>query len=188
VRCDAAIKKCEWKGTIATLQEHAATCQLTLIPCPRECKEDGGKVREVMRKDLDHHLENNCPERNFQCEFCEEKSTYAHIKEIHQATCDFVILPCPSIGCPATMARQDIKKHVSDECQFRVVPCKYRRLGCNAELAKKDMPEHEMDNRLHLERAIDNAYSTKTKQLQAQSFSGYHHWHNSSSGVEITKC
>ena len=41
------------------LQGHVATCGFALVPCPKRCDK-----AQFMRKDLDKHLENCCPNRD----------------------------------------------------------------------------------------------------------------------------
>ena len=69
---------CEWVGTVGTLEEHVVTCGVTLVPCPKQCKDDNDEVKRFMRKALDKHLNNDCPNRYYECQHkCGEKGTYA---------------------------------------------------------------------------------------------------------------
>ena len=52
--------KCSWVATLRILEEHVATCGLTLVFCPKQCQDE---VKCFMRKDLDKHLKNDCPNR-----------------------------------------------------------------------------------------------------------------------------
>ena len=155
MKCDAAIKKCEWVGTVATLKNHEEACNLMPIPCPKRCKDDANIVKVFLRRDLKHHLDNDCPNREYECEYCGEKGTHLHVTRVHDKTCALKILPCPSPGCAEATTRQNLKKHVNDGCPYTVVPCKYKRLGCDAEMARKDMVNHEMDSIFHIEVATD---------------------------------
>ena len=129
-------------GTVATLEEHVATCEFTLLPCPKQCKDDNSEVKSFMRKNLHKHLKKDCPNRDHTCEYCGEKGMYAHITETHDKTCPKKILPCPNATCPKRMQRQEIKKHLKTECEYAVIPCKYTELGCETELIRKDMTAH----------------------------------------------
>ncbi len=51
-------------------------CQFTLVPCPKECKDDNG-IQKIMRRDLQQHLMEECPNRDYSCEHCDLKETYA---------------------------------------------------------------------------------------------------------------
>ena len=130
-----------------------ATCEFTLLPCPKQCKDDNSEVKSFMRKNLHKHLKKDCPNRDYTCEHCGEKGTYAHITQVHGKTCSKKILPCPNTGCSYTTNRQYLKRHIATECEYTVIPCKYRRLGCETKLKRKDIITHEEDDKLHLYKA-----------------------------------
>ena len=146
---------CEWVGTVGTLEEHVATCEFTLVPCSKQCKDDNDEVKCFMRKALDKHLNNDCPNRDYECQSrCGEKGTYAYITEEHDKICKMKILPCPNAGCGTRIQRQDVSEHVS-KCPHTVIPCKYKGIGCDTELKRGDMAAHEQDDKLHLHMALE---------------------------------
>ena len=53
-----------WIGAVATLERHVATCKFILFSCPKQCKKT---VKCFMRKDLDKHLKEDCPNRDHTC-------------------------------------------------------------------------------------------------------------------------
>ena len=161
MKCDEI---CEWVGTVGTFKEHLATCEFTLLPCPKECKDDNNKVKAFMRKDLDKHLK-DCPNRSCTCEYCGEKGTYANITAVHDKTCEKKIVPCSNTECPKTMQCQLLGKHVNTECEYTEIPCKYKKLGCGMELKRKDMAAHEQDDSLHLHMAIDKVNSLEEEKV-----------------------
>jgi hypothetical protein len=120
-----------------------------------------------MRKDLDNHLKEHCPNRDYTCYYCGEEGTYASITQVHDLTCEKKILPCPNTGCGDTMERQQVPEHVS-KCPHTVVSCKYKGIGCDAELERKDMAAHEQDDNHHLHMALDtvNSQQVTIKLLQ----------------------
>ena len=154
VKCDNVERNCQWEGTVGTLDAHVATCKFTLVPCPKECKDQKNEITHFMRKDLDKHLENDCPNRDHECKYCGEKGTYAHITQVHDKICKQKIFPCPN-KCTKTMPRQDIEKHVELECEYTVIACKFKNIGCTTEMKRGDMATHEQDTNLHLSKALD---------------------------------
>jgi hypothetical protein len=128
---------------------------LLLAPCPNKCKEGRNKVKCFMRRDLDKHLRNGCPNRDHSCQYCGKKGTYAKITWIHDDKCEEKILPCSNVGCTETMERQNIDEHVRTECPHTVVPCKHKGIGCTSQLKRIDMPAHEQDDKLHFHMALD---------------------------------
>ena len=152
------MKNCDWEGTVGTLEEHLATCEFTRVFCPQKCKDDNNKITHFMRKDLNKHLENDCPNRDHKCEHCGEKGTYAHITQVHDNICERKILPCPNADCTKTIQRRNTVGHL-DRCVYTKIPCKYQRLGCDVKMMRKDMRAHEEDDKLHLHMALDKVIS-----------------------------
>ena len=167
VKCSNIERNCQWEGTVGTLEAHVATCEFTLLPCPKECKDDTNEITHFMRKNLDKHLENDCPNRDHECEYCGEKGTYAHITKVHDEICELKILPCPN-ECTKTMPRQDIEKHVELECEYTVIACKFKNIGCMTEMKRGDMEEHEQKNRLHLSKALNAVVKLQDSNTQLQ--------------------
>ena len=162
MRCNNVERKCEWEGTVGTLEKHMATCQFTLLPCPKECKDDNGETSLFMRKDLDDHLEKDCPNRDYECQYCGEKGTYAEITEVHK-TCVKKIIPCCNAECKETVPRGEVDKHVESECEHTVIACKYESIGCGVKRKRRDMAAHEQDNKqLHLDMAMDTTLQLKS--------------------------
>ena len=159
VRCSNANRGCEWVGTVGTIEKHVTTCGFTLVPCPKQCKDDNNEVKCFTRKEVDEHLKNDCPNRDYECQSkCGEKGTYAYVTEIHDKTCTMKILPCPNDGCLIEIQRQQVSEHIS-KCPHTVIPCKYKGIGCDTELKREDMAAHEQDDKLHLHMALEAVIS-----------------------------
>ena len=168
VKCNNIERNCQREGTVGTLEAHVDTCSFALVPCTNKCKDHNDDIIHFMRKALNKHLKNDCPNRDYKCEYCGEKGTYAHITQVHDKICELKILPCPN-KCSKTMPRQDIEKHVHSECEDAVIACDYRILGCDTELKRKDMAAHEQEDKLHLNLAI-KAVQTLHKRSRASTF------------------
>ena len=145
---------CRWTGAIGTLDNHIATCQFALVPCPNKCEDDKGAGQlYLMRRDLDKHLKTKCPKRAYECQHCGEKGTYASITEDHDKVCNKKIIPCPNktSGCPLSMERGKTKQHVRSVCDYTEVACAYESLGCGVRMLRKDIKKHqENDDKVHL--------------------------------------
>jgi hypothetical protein len=170
VKCSSVERGCEWVGTVGTLEEHVATCGFTLVPCPKQCRDDTDAVKHFMKKDLDKHLKNDCPNRDHKCEYCGEKGTYATITEVHDKVCKMKRVPCPTDACRVKMQRQQVSEHVS-KCPHTVIPCKYEGIGCDKNLKRKDMTAHEQDDQLHLHMALEtiNSQEARLDSIQGRS-------------------
>ena len=160
VRCASLERGCQWTGTIGTLDDHIATCQFALVPCPNKCEDDNGAGE--LRKDLDDHLKTKCPKRAYECQHCGEKGTHAGITEDHDKVCDKKIVPCPNkgSGCPLSMEQGKTKQHVRSGCDYTEVACAYESLGCGVRMLRKDVEKHKREAReKHMDLALDTVSS-----------------------------
>ena len=150
VRCSNANRGCGWVGTVGTIEKHVATCG----------KDDNHEVKCFTRKEVDEHLKNDCPNRDYECQSkCGEKGTYAYITEVHDKTCKMRTLPCPNDGCDTEIQCQQVSEHVS-KCPHTVIPCKYKGIGCDTELKREDMAAHEQDDKL-LHKALETVHKAQ---------------------------
>ena len=163
VQCSSIERGCQWTGTIGTLDNHIATCQFALVPCPNKCEDDKGAGEvHLMRKDLDDHLKTKCPKRAYECQHCGEKGTYASITEDHDKVCDKKIVPCPNkgSGCTLSMERGKTKQHVRSVCNYTEVACAYESLGCGVRMLRKDAEKHKREDQdRHMDLALDTVSS-----------------------------
>ena len=134
------------------LDDHVAACKFTPVPCPNQCKEKG-KITLRMRRYLDHHICRECPNRDYECEYCGEKDTYANITKIHDSICEKKKLPCTNTECTESIERGKMKCHL-DDCDYTIIPCKYKNIRCDVELKRKEMITHEEDDKVHLHLAL----------------------------------
>ena len=154
MKCDNVDTGCDWEGTVGTLEEHLAVCEFAPLPCPKLCKDDNDMTRQFLRKELEEHLAQVCPNREHVCDYCGLKGTYIHITRVHDEVCESKIVACPN-ECDETMMRSCIEDHINNECENTIVSCKYKRIGCNTSLKRSDMAAHENDDNYHLHMAIE---------------------------------
>lgn len=139
MKCSNVDRECNWQGTIETLDAHVTVCKFAMIPCTKKCKDDKDEIVHFMRKDLDKHLETDCPKRDHKCERCGEISSFVDITTLaHDEICKKKTLSCPNTDCSEAMPREEYKRHI-DQCGYIEVPCKYRRVGCKMQMLRKDM-------------------------------------------------
>ena len=160
VKCANSERGCQWTGTVGTLDDHIASCQFALVPCPNKCEEDkdAGELL-LIRKHLDQHLKTVCPKRAYECPHCGEKGTFASITEDHDQVCEKKIVACPNkgSGCSLSMERGETKEHVSSDCEYTEVACVYESLGCGVRMLRKDREKHEKEGR---EKHVDLSLAT----------------------------
>ncbi len=50
--------------------DHMTTCGYELVRCKNDCCDLAGKKVKILRKDLEYHLQEECPNRIIACELC----------------------------------------------------------------------------------------------------------------------
>ncbi len=154
VRCANTTRGCEWIGCVSTLEEHVAKCEYTLVECTNKCTAEK-KTVSVMKKDLEHHVQFECPKRAYKCKYCTEEGTYANIMEYHDNLCLNKPVPCQNTDCTLTLERGRVKRHVASECEHTVVACKYDSIGCSERKKRKDIKAHEENDKMHLRLSLN---------------------------------
>ena len=158
---------CKWKGTIATLEYHQKKCWFTLLPCPKECRDENGEVNQFIRKSMETHLKKKCPNRNYQCNDCGEIGTFFEITNIHDKICERKQIGCPNVECDLVIERQYMDHHVTEECGYTVLPCKYKIIGCKVKKMRRDMQDHEEESKqLHLDMAMNTTVQLKIENIE----------------------
>ena len=152
MKCES--RDCDWMGELGEIQKHLKTCLFVSVKCPKSCRSDDGKLYECIRKDLDEHLKENCPYRDFECPHCNEWGSYEERTTVHLEECPMILVKCPNEGCDAEICSSLISFHMDTDCDFMAADCKYKNVGCTAPLLRKDAKEHESDNTTHLHIAM----------------------------------
>jgi hypothetical protein len=155
LRCDNVGKGCEWKGTVDTLDRHVATCGFGLVPCPKGCRGGGGMVKKFLKKDIENHIARDCPNRDVACKRCGKKGTHWGIANIHDPVCPKKPTPCTNDKCTRLVLYKDLEEHVSKDCPYSVITCKYKNIGCRIKMERRKMAEHEEDDEVHLHMALE---------------------------------
>lgn len=157
--CGNINRGCEWEGPLGDLDSHLnKRCQFAPIPCPNECSRE-----DILRKDMEMHLKEECPNRHFTCEYCGREGTYALITEEHDEICEKKIIPCSNADCNMTLERRKIEAHVANDCEHTVVSCKYKSIGCTVKMKRRVMKDHEEDEKVHFHRALGAIAELKNK-------------------------
>ena len=109
------------------------------------------KCRTLKRKDLPHHLSDECYLRKYKCEHCGHEDTYENITGIkdgerqegtsHYDTCPEYPLDCPNECGAETMKRKDMSTHRA-ECLEEPMKCPFKEAGCETKLVRRDFDDH----------------------------------------------
>eukprot|EP00111_Clytia_hemisphaerica_P013021 TCONS_00038258-protein len=124
VKCPQNEKGCQWQGKIIDYKDHEETCDYEMIPCKNKgCQEN------VARLKMNYH-EGNCGYRRVECDFCCLEMSAREI-ENHHRECPFINVECPNDECQLEYLRQEIPKHLAEECLYEKIACEYSDVGCN---------------------------------------------------------
>jgi len=119
----------------------------------------------VLRRDMDNHLKNMCPNRQYQCPHCKDIGRYFEITTTHLDTCPKFKIPCPNAQCNDSVPRCELSDHRT-KCLFEEVCCRYAEIGCEEKPLRKDLQQHENDYLLHLQLAVETV-NQQQKEMKA---------------------
>ena len=140
VRCPNRSRGCSLVVARSLVENHVTRyCDKTLVACPHPscdktvARKDVGKgclhydvkceyCEEVKQKvDLEHHQDNECPNRKTRCELCDAEFL-RHRQEEHKQECPEGETSCKFslLGCTLQMRRKNLEEH-TETCDYRVV-------------------------------------------------------------------
>jgi len=115
------------------MEKHKGECQLEEMHCPNGCK------RKVERRYFTNHVENECPHRKVNCQYCQDTGEHHFINGQHKEECPKLPLPCPNKCEVGTIPREDIEKHKEKECLLQVISCSN---SCGERLKRRYLTSH----------------------------------------------
>ena len=164
VHCSLKGRGCEWTGQLQHLDAHldltTGDCVYVNVDCPGSCNQ------KVQKCNVDTHLANNCPNRDYTCPHCSFKATFREVSE-HFEVCRYYPLVCPN-RCGASFEREVLEDHIN-MCGQQKLQCQFGYAGCGAEFIRDHQKEHmEQNTQKHL--ALVAAATLRISQEQQQSF------------------
>ena len=164
VHCSLKDRGCEWTGQLQHLDAHldltTGDCVYVDVDCPSKCNQ------KVQKHNVDTHLANHCPNRDYTCPHCSFKATFREVSE-HFEVCPYYPLVCPN-RCGASFERDVLEDHIQ-MCGRQKLQCEFGYAGCRAEFIRDDQKEHmEQNTQKHL--ALVAAATLRISQEQQQAF------------------
>ena len=164
IYCSLKDRGCEWTGQLQHLDAHldltTGDCVYVDVDCPSKCNQ------KVQKCNVDAHLANHCPNRDYTCPHCSFKATFRKVSE-HFEVCRYYTLVCPN-RCGASFERDDLEDHMK-MCGLQKVQCEFSYAGCEAEFIRDHQKEHmEQNTQKHL--AMVAAATLRISQKQQQTF------------------
>ena len=138
----------------AHLDVTTGDCQCVDVECPKKC------VQKVQKRNLDTHLANECPNRDYRCPHCNFANKY-HVVSKHFDVCRYYPLACPN-RCGATFERDDLPDHMK-MCRLEEVQCVFNSAGCQAKFIRENEDEH-MDHNTQKHLALMPAATLRISQ------------------------
>ena len=146
VCCSLKDRGCEWSGQLQHLDAHldlaTGDCVYVDVDCPSKCNQ------KVQKCNVDTHLANDCPNRDYTCPHYSFKATFREVSE-HFEVRQYYPLLCPN-RCGASFKRDVLEDHMK-KCSQQKVQCEFSYAGCEAEFIRDHQKEHmEQNTQKHL--------------------------------------
>ena len=175
-------KVCEWTGELGLLKIHLESdkgCGFVGVNCPNKCNSSS----VLLKKDLNNHLKSECFHRQYQCEHCGHKDTYAKITgepisyeavvalfldnkpECHYDICPEFPLACPNKCGTSGVKRKDMHNHHRG-CPKEPVECPFAEAGCKSKLRRHQLDSHVTSNQQQHLLLVMGAYKEMKVKLQ----------------------
>ncbi|XP_075693160.1 TNF receptor-associated factor 6 [Rhinoderma darwinii] len=123
---------CVTKMELRKLEHHLALCEFASVEC-------GLCQHPFPRKQLQKHLEDECPRRLVSCENCVVEMPYEERKR-HEQTCPLAYVTCEY--CQTDLARKQMADHYDMDCYKAPIPCTYSHFGCKEKMQRNDLARH----------------------------------------------
>lgn len=131
---------CKWMGSLAEVEGHLAfgkvrgECEFVQVACSHGCG------TQVPRKSMETHQQ-NCSKRPYCCTYCGLEDTY-EIAEGHPSRCPKYPVACPRSCGKTGIQRNQVGKHLENECPLYEVHCDFYYAGCQARTKRTAMTQH----------------------------------------------
>ena len=149
VYCTNKDSGCTYKVELKDLDSHLTQCLYQLVKCPNQCD-----VPSIQRQLLQHHLKEDCPNREVSCPHCNITGKHNIVTGSHLEICPDILIPCPNEGCENHIKRNKMANH-RVSCIKEVIPCPYISVGCKQRIKREELDQHKEDKvQQHLEMAV----------------------------------
>ncbi|CAG9316370.1 unnamed protein product [Blepharisma stoltei] len=134
-RCEVIIRK-------ADLINHEKTCEMALVPC-----QNSFLCGEVLRKDIEKHLKDECSYRPVLCSLeCGKILPYSDIEKHIEEECLNFIINCPQ-KCGTLIQRGETDMHISQVCPYTYIKCNLidtDSQSCTVICMREELEDHRL--------------------------------------------
>ena len=139
-----------------------------MVSCPNKCLDENGRKNKFLRKELEKHESETCPNQKYECPHCNEWGLYEERVTTHLQDCPMITCMCPNEGCDVEICSFLLNYHVTTICEYTIQECKYKHVGCHARPLRKDLEEHENDDKEHLQVVIKSMVKLQDRLTEQQ--------------------
>jgi hypothetical protein len=133
--CPNKEKNCNWTGKLGSLDQHIQNeCMKNPVICGNL-----GCDQKILKEGLEDHMK-ICDYRTINCPDCNINIPFI-LQSNHTKECLKYKIKCPG-NCGEFVQRQNIDKHLKQECNNTNVDCQYNKYGCDTIVRRKDLNEH----------------------------------------------
>ena len=161
ITCGRQEEGCEWTGELRNEEDHEEECQYVNEYCTNECGE------WVMRKDMEDHVDNQCPRRSVCCEYCDLELELVELQD-HYEMCEMYPVQCVN-DCGKILARHQMDSHIDRQgtCPNTLLDCDFKNSGCEFQGKRSDLSKHIEFNVVSHLSLVAMKLTTTTEELEA---------------------
>ncbi len=158
IYCPNRSKRCDKITTLGECNQHLEKCLFVEVSCTKKCGE------RMLRKELQDHEDNKCPNRRVQCQYCTLEGMHKEITvKSHLDKCPLFPISCPNNCGYEKIQRKNLADH-QKVCPLEPVKCPFFEAGCTEMILRKDLAAHKASNtEHHLELVMTETVTLKHK-------------------------
>ncbi len=124
IYCPNRSKGCNKTTTLGECNQHLENCLFVEVSCTNDCGE------RMLRKELQDHEDNNCPNRLVLCQYCEREGMQKDVTaESHLDKCAHFPISCCNNCGHKKIKRKNLAGH-QNVCPLQPVKCPFFEAGC----------------------------------------------------------
>ncbi len=143
IYCPNRSKGCDKITTLGECNQHLEKCLFVEVSCTKKCGE------RMLRKELQDHEDNKCPNCRVQCQYCTLEGMHKEITaKSHLDECAGFPVSCPNNCGHEKIQRKNLADH-QKVCPLEPVKCPFFEAGCTEMILPKDLAAHKASNTEH---------------------------------------
>ncbi len=152
--------------TLGERNQHLEKCLFVKVKCSENCGE------RMLRKELQDHEDNKCPNRRARCQYCSKEGMHKEITaKSHLDKCSLFLISCPN-NCGHEKIQRWILAGHQKMCPLEPVKCPFFEAGCTKMIFRKNLAAHKASNtEHHLELVMAETVTLKQNTVKLEQLS-----------------